>query len=302
MKKLLLTISLLAVVAVANAQFAASIQLGGSHAVTGNSTTIVQTFDTLGIPQFDTVTTIPVNNNSATIGLKLGYQLGRVQFGISGSFTQYFSNGEQSAAQYVQANPNSRQMTEEAWVVTSSGGKLVPYIDQITEYEGNFTERFNSFTIAPYVRFELIQLGDVAFFAELSGFFTKVNKPVHHDYLDWWAFEMHNTIDTTFTIDRSSIAFGAKITPGLSWQLTEHSCLDLYFDILALAYQKSVLTENVLVEDYTNVWEERTRYLQYQERINTVTTATALGYNINGLPGISEANRSWVRVGFSYTF
>ena len=302
MKKLLLTISLLAVVAVANAQFAASIQLGGSHAVTGNSTTIVQTFDTLGIPQFDTISTIPVTSNSATLGLKFGYQLGRVQFGISGSFTQYFSNGEQTAEQYIQANPNSPYMMEQVWVAATTSGKLVDYLDQITDYEGNFTERYNAFTIAPYVRFELIQLGDVAFFAELSGFFSKVNKPVHHDYLDWYAFEMHNMIDTTFTIDRSTTALGAKITPGLSWQLTEHCCLDLYFDLLALAYQKTVLTENILVEDYTNVWEERTRYLQYQERINRVTTATALGYNLVGLPGLSDANRNWVRVGFSYTF
>lgn len=302
MKKLLLIISLLAAVSVANAQYVASIQLGGSHAITGTSTTIVQTLDTLGIPHFDTVSTIPVTSNSATLGLKFGYQLGRVQFGISGSFSQYFSNGDQTAEQYIQNNPNSPYMMEQVWVSTTAPGRLVDYLSQLTDYEGNFTERYNSFSIAPYLRFELIQLGDVAFFAELSGFFTKVNKPVHHDYLDWWAFEMHSTIDTTFTIDRSTSAFGAKITPGLSWQLTEHCCLDLYFDVLALAYQKSILTENVLVESYTNVWEERTRYLQYQERINTVTSATALGYNVSGLPGLSEVNRNWVRVGFSYTF
>lgn len=303
MKKLFLTICLLAAVAVANAQFVVSVQMGGYRAVTGATTTLLPTYDTAGVPLpiFDTLNTLPVNNTSATLGVKFGYQLGRVQFGISGSFTEYFSNGEQTPQMYQADNPNSVLMPVETYIQRDDGIRnTIQYADYVDDYMGQFNERFNSFTIAPYLRCELVQVGDVAFFAELSGFFTKVNKPFHHDYLDWYAFEMHNTIDTSYTINRSSVSYGAAITPGMSWQLTPYCCLDLYFDLLSIAYRKSTLTE-VTVEDLYN-YADRDRFLARRTETTQITETTSLGYYAAGIQSFTDSYRNLVRVGLSFTF
>lgn len=298
MKKILFTLSLLAFLTTAHAQYVVSVQLGGAYSKQ-DAHSLFEFVDTLGVPQSIANDVFGAKNREVTAGAKFGYQIGRVQFGISASYTMNFSGNDQTEAEYSAANPNSLAMPQLTFV---TGKGIVNYIDYITEYSGWYKERYSSFSIAPYLRYELIQVGDVAFFAELSGYFSKTTKPIHHDYLEWVAFEMHSTVDTTFDIDRSATSLGAKITPGLSWQLTQHCCLDLYFDVLAFAFDKTKLVEGSIVDEYTYDYAARTRFLNRRAENKVTTQTTNLGFGAMGIPGHTESSRNWVRVGFSYTF
>ncbi len=287
MKKALFTLALVSIAALGHAQFVISAQLGGNYSNGGSSfESIRQTINPLtgndtiiygdGSSVFDT----PL---SLTGGIKVGYQTRKMQFGIAGSFSFNHTKVEQTAADYVAANPNTEA------------------IDTRHEYDslvGWFKQYRTSFTIAPYIRYELIQLGDLTFFAELSGYYTKVNQARHHDFLDWYYREMHHTIDTSFIIPENSTSIGAKITPGLSWQLTPHCFIDLYLDVLAFTFDRTVLFKRTVIDEYD--YTTLPRVLARRTTIDATTTSTEMGFGVTGSPLVS--NRNWVRVGFSYTF
>ena len=290
MKKVLFILAFISMAALANAQFVISAQLGGSY-FNGfsSSESIHQTVspDT-GI---DTVIygfgdTVHFDKPLALSGgIKIGYQTRKMQFGIAAIFSFSHLHAEQTAAEYYAANPNTE-------VVKPS--IAVRYKD----YVGWYKQYRTSYTIAPYVRYELIQLGDVTFFAELNGYFTKVNNAKHHDFLDWYYREMHNTIDTSFTIPESSTSLGAKIVPGLCWQLSPHCSVDLYFDIMAFSFDYTTVYKRTIIDEYD--YTTLPRVLARRTTIDATTTSTEMGFAVTGSPLLS--NRNWVRVGFNYTF
>ena len=165
-------------------------------------------------------------------------------------------------------------------------------------HTGWYKQYRTSYTIAPYIRYELIQLGDLTFFAELNGYYTKVNNARHHDFLDWYYREMHNTIDTSFVIPESSVSMGAKITPGLSWQLSPHCNIDLYLDVLAFTFDYTVLSKRTVIDEYD--YTTLPRVLARRTTIDATTTSTEMGFAVTGSPLVN--NRNWIRVGFNYTF
>ena len=226
-------------------------------------------------------------------GLKLGYQFQGIQFGISGSFNWYYTHNDQDAARYMAANPNCDIN------VLQNQARLTDTMI-LEQYTGWFKEYYTSFTIAPYVRYELVQAGDIALFLEANGFFTKINKPQHHDYLDWYYHEMHSTIDTSFTVDNATVSYGALVVPGLSWQLSPHCLVDLYFDCLALGYRytKNTTVDVYDVYDYTST----PRVLSRRTTVTTLTEDSNIGFDLNAAPTASRNYSTWLRVGFSYTF
>ena len=207
MKKILIAIALVAATTIANAQFVVSLQLSGAY----NSGTTENLSTFTGISRLtgadttynfgDTTTHIP--SMDITGGFKFGYQFVRTQVGIAGYFGMNRVKGEETIREFFDAHPESIQAR---WNLN------------VEDCQSEYTEQRMHFTIAPYVRHELIQFGDVALFAELNGYFTKVLQPLRHDFLDWYNHEMHYTIDTSFRITNSSVSIGAKITPGMSWQ------------------------------------------------------------------------------------
>lgn len=286
MKKILLTLALFALATMAHAQFVVSAQLGGSFTqgssasetvfngaspITGNDTTII--------------TNVGYEYNkplSLTAGVKLGYQTGTMQFGLAASFSYYRLSGNQTADDYIANNPNTEAIDHRP----------------VDTLYGIFSQYRTGFSFAPYVRYELIQLGDIAFFAELNAYYTRANYSHHHDFLDWTRREMHYTIDTAFSIPESSVSLGAKITPGLSWQISPHCSLDLYFDIISFSFDHTVLFRRTVIDEYD--YTTTPRVLGRRTTIDVTATSNQLGFAISGSTLLPE--RNWVRVGFNYTF
>lgn len=285
MKKILLTLTLVAVTAMANAQFVVSAQLGGMFA-NGNTNEQILTIDTLGLPQSNITDTPFAKELVTTGGVKFGYQFGKLQVGLCASFSWFHSKDTLTPATYCDrnTNPDNIHMTN----------PNLPY----ENFDGWFTEQHTNFTIAPYLHYEIIQLGDVAFFAELTGYFSKSNNPKRQDYMDWYYREMHNTVDTTYTIQHYATAIGAKITPGLSWQLSPHCYVDLYLDVLAFTFEKTYEQEITIVDDYDLIAVPHV--LSRRTVVTTETNGSNMGFNVAGSPMLSS--RNWVRMGINYTF
>jgi len=298
MKKILLTFAFIALISTVNAQFVVSAHLGGSYAT--GSMTPTQT-EHVGIsPLTGADTVYYIDNDTLTMpnplgvtgGLKFGYQIGRLQFGISGSWSWSHYKQEMSPREYY--DYLSGYSDSPFFVVKPNK------IPDIKEWTGWYKWQQHSFTIAPYLRYELIQMGDVAFFLELNGYYSRTFQAKRHDYVDFVWLEMRNTVDSTYRIPDSSTSLGVKLTPGMSWQLSPHCYIDLYLDVLAFSYDKTTHISSHTYEMWDVIAEPNV--IARREENTTTTTTTAMGFDLNGLPGHSASNRSWVRVGFNYTF
>lgn len=230
-------------------------------------------------------------------GLKLGYQIQRLQFGISGSFHYHHTSASQDATRYLANNPNCDVQSLQRQAQASL---LNPDTVILDNYQGSFSQYYTSFTIAPYFRYEIVQAGDIAIFLEANAFYSKTNKPRHHDFLDWYYYEMHSTIDTTFDIDHQTVSLGALITPGLSWQLSPNCLIDLYFDCLALGYRNTTQTTVTVFDEYD--YTASPRVLSRRTTTTVIDKSSHLGFDLNAAPTAKNNYSSWLRVGFSYTF
>ena len=315
MKKVLFTLALLLSTVAAQAQFVVSLNLNGTKPAYSNTLDLSKDFRRYNyeyiqqgpggevIGPFTGYTDSVIlrdqqqyeSDNFFAIGggLKIGYQWQRIQFGVSGTFNYHLTSVDQDAARYMADNVNCDIFSLKKQSQLSDTTILV-------DYEGWFKEHYTSFTVAPYVRVELLQAGDIALFAEVNGFYSKVNKPQHHDYLDWYFHEMHNTIDTSFTIDQSAFSYGALLTPGLSWQLSPHCLVDLYFDFMAIGYRYTKSTNITVVDEYD--YTASPRVLARRTTTTTVSEDTNIGFDLNAAPMAARNYTSWVRVGLSYTF
>lgn len=297
MKKLLLSFAFIVLIATANAQFVVSAHLGGNY--TTGSTTPTQTehrgYGVTGndtIYYFDNDTITMANPLNVTAGLKFGYQIGRLQFGISGSYSWGHYKQEITPADYY--SHISQYSDSPFFVVTPNR------IPDIKDWTGWYKYQQSSFTIAPYLRYELIQMGDVAFFLELNGYYSRALQAKRHDYVDfeWW--EMRNTVDSTYHIPQTSTSRGVKLTPGMSWQLSPHCYVDLYLDVLAFSFDRTELYSSHTFETWDRITSPNV--IAIRTETTDLTTIDRIGFDFNGLSGLSVANRSWVRVGFNYTF
>lgn len=281
MKKILLTFALVGFVFAANAQLFISANGGGSV----TSGTLSQT--TRISIQKDTSYTLKNDlpkQTSWTAGLKVGYRYKRFQLGVSGSYSS----------------------TNESNLPIDS--TLVPNYSALSKFgtadiKGNMNRTTTSFTIAPYFRAEVIQAGDIALFLELSGFYTKVNDPSVTSHLD---VSLNRaallTADTSFTQLKHSTSLGARLTPGLSWQISKHCGVDLYFDFLSFTYSsiKTMARTYYFQPLYTS--SEFTGY-RTQDVHDEETTETIIGGGLTGTPLLTKLNEhNWVRVGFNFTF
>lgn len=325
MKKTLLTIALLACAFAGQAQFVVSLYLNGNKptfAQTTDQSTLYRLYNYKEVntpnPDGSVTTTFEFEGFSdSTIsyqdkyatddyialggGLKIGYQYQRLQFGLAGTFNWSYSTADQNPARYLSNNPYCD--VETLWMQARIDSlNIMNHTDSmiLEDYQGWYKEYCTSFTISPYVRYEVLQAGDLALFVEANGFFTKINKPKHYDYLDWTYKEMHSTIDTSLEINRSTISFGALVTPGLSWQINPHCLVDLYFDFLSLGYRKTIATSVQVIDEYDYVTTPRV--LSRRTTVTTTSEDTHIGFDLQAAPMAARNYRTWVRVGFSYTF
>ncbi|MBQ3983636.1 MAG: hypothetical protein II633_07670 [Bacteroidales bacterium] len=292
MKKIILIITLMTLAATANAQFVVSAQLGGSYSL--GSTMPSATFYGHTPSGADSIAPIPMdtlnhqNPLGLTLGFKFGYQTGRLQFGIAASYSFSHLYSDMMPSEFNQNH-----------ILPEYRNPLKPTNPNV-DYEGWFTQHQSSFMVAPYVRFEAIQVGDVAFFLEFNAYYSHVFQPIRHDFADWYCFDMHHTIDTTYHVQDSSHSLGAKIIPGLSWQLSPNCFIDLYFDVLAISFDMTVHQNKEIIDEY--IFTSGTPTLANRTIVNTTNSTVNLGYMAKGISPLNPASNNWVRIGINYTF
>jgi len=275
MKKIFLSLILVALACVANAQLYLSANVGGGMSSISTSTTTkisIQCDSTYG----PTVVESP-KVSSFVGGLKLGYKFGRVQVGISGSYNIYNQKG------------------------LPLDSSLMPTYEDVPSMKvtGNMDTRQDSYTIAPYVRVDAIKAGDIALFFELSGFYTATLNPKNTAHMTINVLGAAKSSDTTFRQISNATSWGVRITPGMSWQLSKHCGIDLYLDFLNLAY--TVTTSHNETYTFEPVYDGPLfKGYKKTNTYNETEKSTYIGGALTGTPLLSD--RNWVRVGFNFTF
>lgn len=278
MKKIVLTLALAIFAFAANAQLVISANIGGAMT---SGTTFSQTKVTGGLEYTRSNDIAMPKSTTLTGGIKIGYQFGKCQAGVAGSFTQV--SGEN-----LPLDPT-----------------IVPIIQNVVEgmiTTGSMTSKASSFCVAPYFRYDIIKAGDVSLFAELNLLYAKSMSPTctaHvHDSSILMPF-IHDTVGT-FPHPMDVTTMGASIVPGLSWQLSTHCGIDLYLDFLAFAYSQATTVRTDF--DWSFRFVGTTLISEYTE-VTTTTKEQNFGASITGTPLLTNVGaNNWVRVGFNFTF
>lgn len=278
MKKILLSLAFAAFAFAANAQLVVSANIGGTM-TSGNiqvKSHVTEPVDSTAGPNITPLD----KETSFTGGLKIGYKFGRCQVGISGAYNMYTTTTVNLDPNLVPVMPTAAGMVTTGTVITKG----------------------NSYTIAPYFRYDIIQTGDVSIFAELSGCYTKMNDPVVNATLHYSStvptrpIEMDTVITSPHPLNSTTIA--VRVTPGLSWQLSKHCGIDLYLDFLSLAYAKT----NTQRIDPKYSFDYATLKVT-TEQTEVTTEESRFGGALTGTPLLTElGENNWVRVGFNFIF
>lgn len=286
MKRILLTLALAVLTLSANAQFFISANVGGNK-FSGSTDTHTQISVVADI-EYDTVSFLE-STTSFTGGLKAGYKFGKAQIGVAGSYSMY----------------NSIHQPLDPTLVPIIGNIMPNWVSS-----GEMSSHGASFTVSPYFRYDILTAGDVALFVELHLFYSQMMNPTIDSVSVNNHMEMNGApvITSYFTWDtasavvpRNSTSYGVRVTPGLSWQLTNHCGIDLYLDFLSLAYTKINRTDTRL--DY-NFKVSGAGTVTYDYTATTInTSSTEWGGGLMGTPLLTEQGvNNWVRVGFNFTF
>ncbi|MCQ2295695.1 MAG: hypothetical protein MJZ67_08600 [Bacteroidales bacterium] len=281
MKKIVLTLALAAFAFAANAQIVVSANIGGNMTSgTLNTKTVVSIAENSSTESTQDI----LSTTNIDLGAKIGYKFGKCQAGIAGSFNMYsFENQDLDAT------------------IIPIMNQTVPHISTT----GTMSTKGSTITVAPYFRYDIIQSGDIALFAELQLFYSMAGPQEitchveNKSNMEGFIFE--EIRDSTFSRPYNMTSMGAKVTPGLSWQLSKNCAFDLYFDFLSLAYSK--VTTTIMNNDYSFVFDGAGNY-KYAVTSSEVTTETS-GFDcaVTGTPLLTEVgSRNWVRVGFNLTF
>lgn len=286
MKRILLTLALAVLTLSANAQFFISANVGGNK-FSGTTLTHTQISVVADIEYSDT--SFLESTTSFTGGLKAGYKFGKAQVGVAGSYSMY----------------NSIHQPLDPTLVPIIGNIMPNWVSS-----GEMSSHGSSFTVAPYFRYDVLTAGDVSLFIELSLFYTQMQNPT----IDTAKVDNHMEVNgvpvvtSYFTWDtvgalvpRNSTTYGARVTPGLTWQLSKHCGIDLYLDFLSLAYSQTKSIDTRL--DY-NFRVSGTGTVTYDYTLTTVnTSSTDFGGALTGTPLLTKQGvNNWVRVGFNFTF
>lgn len=282
MKKIVLTLALAIFAFAANAQLIISANIGGSST---SGSTFTQTKVTGGL-EYTASDIVPLEKyNTITAGLKIGYQFGRCQAGISGAYTQ----------------TTGYNLPLDGTIVPILENANIPGMFITTT--GSMMQKNPAITISPYFRYDIIKAGDVALFAEIDILYSKTLTPT------CWAHIYDSSATSMFTHDTSAYfphpmsttTIGASIVPGLSWQLSKHCGIDLYLDFLAFAYQQATTIRTDM--EYSFHFLGGSQLITEYTEIVTTTKEQQIGAAITGTPLLTSLGaNNWVRVGFNFSF
>lgn len=285
MKKIILTLTLALFAITANAQLIISANIGGGTTSGDMSTNykVVQGSPAEG-SSADYTVPVPLDKTTSLVGgLKIGYKFGRAQMGIAGSF---YSNSLTTSELDATCLP----ILESSYYAT----------------KGEMTVKTPSFKAGAYFRYDIIEAGDVSLFAELNIYYAQSMDPTISAQAKYYSTTplVQWEYDTAATFRRpdKTTTLGVSVTPGMSWQLSKHCGIDLYFDVLSLAYTSTTRIK----DDYTFILTPLSGD-KFEAGIGQTTTTTThtteFGGMFTGTPLLTNLNEhNWVRVGFNFTF
>jgi len=254
-----------------------------------------------------TVTVISVSNDSTSVqdvpsdeestfqvGLRGGYKTGNFSFGIG------FNYGTHTL--HTHALDPAVIPTPVNYTVTD--GSTVHRYDGKTE--GEMTTKTSTITITPFLRYNYLNAGDVSLFLELNGVYSMVNNPQVTCSRQFVAEGVKDPIpmaDTSFTQYVNVKEFGARLIPGMSWQLNKHFSLDLYLDFLSIAYSSLSTTTTSYKYEYTQSADHAVTERVVTQETSTTVRTTTMDWGIFGNPDwAAETTRNFVRVGINFVF
>lgn len=216
-------------------------------------------------------------------GFRFGYKTGKVMFGVGANYSM-------SSVTTATLDPQLIPIVPATYAVTT----------------GEMTTKASTITVAPFFRYEIIKAGDIALFAELNAFYTMQQDPT---VTASRSMVLKGTTlavplpDTTFTQTRNATGYGARITPGLSWQLNKLVSVDLYLDFLSIAYASFTTTSTVYNFEFR--LSPSGNYIVSDETTTTTNTdkTTDMDLGIFGAPNWAASDPgNFVRVGINFTF
>ena len=128
-------------------------------------------------------------------------------------------------------------------VAFGMGGQKVYYKNEAADPVYTYTEKFTGFGAIPFVRYNLVEAGNLALFAELQ-------IPI----MSGKSKEKYES--GSYTEEATGLKFfelGVSIVPGLSYNFTDNLSLDVYLDIIRLGYYMDKYTIEDVDNNYKNV-------------------------------------------------
>lgn len=189
---------------------------------------------------------------------------------IVGGNIGYFNNGSKTTTEYKTATGSDVTETVNP---TSSGCNIMPKIgyqiddnmqaglilgfrmdkyktyngfsanDIYADWEGTRTENYNTITIKPYFRYNVMELGDFKLFVEAAVPYrmTSVTKwKTHETYTDFTDTKHDETAEGDNKTKGSSIGF--EVIPGLNYSLTDNISVDIYVNLLRMSFISTTTT------------------------------------------------------------
>ncbi len=283
MKRIFLALALAVFAFSANAQFIISANIGGSKF--SGDTNIHSQVSVATSSENDT-TIFPIATSNLTAGLKLGYKFGKAQVGVSGSYSMYTLENQP-------LDPTIIPMASSQFPSWASKGFM--------------STKYASYTIAPSFRYDVLTAGDISLFVELNLFYTATLNPViEQAHVENYIIAnpaIGFTIDSNaIPIPRSSVEMGARIIPGLTWQLSKNCGVELYMDFLSFAFTRTT-TERVDLK-YQFQISGMGQLEGWTYTANTTTSqSTEIKGGLTGTPLLTQQGvNNWVRAGFYFTF
>lgn len=270
MKKVLLTLAVTCFAFAASAQIVIGGQIGFNTNSGNSANHSIHSGDAITAFNHDKTWDEPANSSASfTFMPKIGYNLNeKMQVGAQLGFTYNTSKTYNVGPAYTMTYPDA-----EDWSTSSNLG----------------------FTIAPYFRYNVAEMGKFTFFCEAQLSFSLNGKASIHDFATKIDDPVLGTValavDTTYKGNTSSNTLGITITPGLNYKLTDKISMDIYIDLLRLGFTHS--TRTTFTDNTVGT------VVDTQER---VTTRNDFYFIANANAQTVRDHLDFFRIGFNYAF
>lgn len=263
MKKVLITLALVCLAMVANAQFVLGVDASVNVQNT-NSSANIQYYKTATHDTNFTNNLIKQKSVGFSVALRAGYQFNRARVGLG------FGYGTTTLTNHV-------------------------FVDSLPKLESWMKQTFSVISGLLYFRYNVIEIGDISIFAELDGTLSITPNVKNHVYSNQLALlsgDNKDVIDTTYNGDTKITAFSVSVVPGVSWQISPYCSLDLYIDLLRIGYAYSK----------TSVIQETPSFNDKKDKTETTTTDSQFVFGCQMSPNSLFNDLSLFRLGFNLSF